>query len=219
MVAELTLNKDPQQQRSTNNIRSGTGIESKAITSTGHSSSIEAGFSNEPTANVVHGVTMDLRDEINNLVIQKQERPRSPEATSATQAKTSQTTRILQSAGEYVLKAQTGTVASAPAFPQPTHSTPPAAPLSPNDLRSEIQSITMQMRVKDSTFSLSSKDRAKDTATGELKEAIKKSIEGTASTSDEERLQREISQKEESVKVSEQDEEWVENEILQTTKE
>ncbi|KAG0038459.1 hypothetical protein BGZ82_000143 [Podila clonocystis] len=167
MVAEHTLNKDPQQQRSANNIRSGTGTGSRAITSTGHSSSTEAGSSNEPTATVVHGDAMDLRDEINNLMIQKQERPRSPEATSATQAKPSQSIRVLHSAGEYSLQVE----------------------------------IKIQVKIK------------------ELKEAIKKSIEGTASTSDEERLQREISQQEESVKVSEQDEECVENEILQTTKE
>lgn len=202
-----TLNKDPQLQRSTDNLISGTGTETtlRASTLTGHNSSTEVGSSNGPTATIVHedAHALDLRNEIKNLMIQKQERPRSPEATSASQAKTSQTTRVLHSAGENLLKAQAETAASVPTLAQPTRSTPPfAAPLSPNDLRaeiqsiskqtvsarqtspslepsprlaeplplndlrSEIQSITRQKREKGPTFSLSSKDVAKDTTMG-----------------------------------------------------
>ncbi|KAF9294917.1 hypothetical protein BGZ74_011041 [Mortierella antarctica] len=103
-------------------------------------------------------------------MVQKQERLKSPEVTSATQAESSQTIRDFQSARGYSLQVKI--------------------------------KIYVKIKVKQ-----------------ELKEAIKKSIEGTASTTDEKRFQRKISQKEESIKVSEQDEEWVEKKIPQTTKE
>lgn len=147
MVVEHTLNKDPQLQRSTNNLSSGTGTGtvSRAATTTSQSSNTEVGSSNRPTATIVHEDTLDLRNEINNLMVQKQERLKSPEVTSATQAESSQTIRDFQSARGYVLKARAGTAASAPAFPKSTRSTSPfASPLSPNDLRAEIQSISKQ---------------------------------------------------------------------------
>ncbi|KAG0355882.1 hypothetical protein BG005_005185 [Podila minutissima] len=106
-------------------------------------------------------------------MVQKQERLKSPEVTSATQAESSQTIRDFQSARGYSLQVKI--------------------------------KIYVKIKVKQ--------------VEEELKEAIKKSIEGTTSTTDEKRFQRKISQKEESIKVSEQDEEWVEKKIPQTTKE
>ncbi|KAF9382946.1 hypothetical protein CPB97_006856 [Podila verticillata] len=156
MAAEHTLNKNLQQQRSTNIIFSGTGTASRAAISTSLSSSTEAGSNNEPTGILGHENALDLRNEINNLMVQKQERAISPEATSATQAKPFQMAHTLHSAGEHLPK---------------------------------------------------------------LEEAIKKSIERKAETPDEERFQRTISIWEKPIKVSEQDEEWVKNEILQTAKE